>query len=83
MKILTNKEQQKVCNAIVANTIIAFSLLDLEDLDPKRTIDYTEHLIGNAVDSLYLVGGMKAVFEGQKEICNVISRKGRRENDGL
>lgn len=70
MKILTNKEQQKVCNAIVANTIIAFSLLDLEDLDPKRTIDYTEHLIGNAVNSLYLVGGMKAVFEGQKKICN-------------
>lgn len=77
MKILTNKEQQKVCNAIVANTIIAFSLLDLEDPDPKRTIDNTEHLIKNAVDSLYLVGGMKAVFEGQKEICNF--KKGKEE----
>lgn len=69
MKILTKKEQKKVCNAIVANTIMAFNLLDLDDPNPKRTIEYTEHLIDNTMGAVLSVGGWNAMIEAKEVIC--------------
>ena len=67
MKLLSKKEQKKVCNAIVANTVMALKLLDL-DQNPKRTIGYTEHLIENTIDAILAVGGWKAMLEAKETI---------------
>lgn len=68
MKLLSKKEQKKVCNAIVANTIMALKLLDL-DQNPERTIGYTQHLIENTIDAILAVGGWKAMLEAKEKIC--------------
>ena len=74
MKILLKKEQKKVCNAIVANTIMAFDLLDLDKIDAKRTIEYTEHLIENTMNAVLAVGGWNAMLEAKETICRYQKR---------
>lgn len=74
MKILSKKKQKKVCNAIVANTIMAFDLLDLNDSDAKRTIEYTKHLIENTMEAVLEVGGWNAMLEAKETICRYQKR---------
>lgn len=68
MKILSKKEQKKVCQEIVANTIMAFNLLDLNN-NPKRVIEYTKHLIENTMSAVFAVGGWNAMLEAKETIC--------------
>lgn len=75
MKILSKKEQKKVCQEIVANTIMAFNLLDFENTDAKRVIEYTEHLINNTMDAVRAVGGWNAMLEAKETICRYQKRK--------
>lgn len=74
MKILSKKEQKKVCQEIVANTIMAFNLLDLKNTDAKRVIEYTDHLIENTMDAVLAVGGWNAMLEAKETICRYQKR---------
>lgn len=59
MKILTNNKQHEICLHILANTIAAFDLLDLQNMDADKVIRYTNSLIDNTMDAVYKVGGLR------------------------
>lgn len=59
MKILTNNKQHEICLHILANTIAAFELLDLQNMDADKVIRYTNSIIDNTLDAVYKVGGLR------------------------
>lgn len=59
MKILTNNKQHEICLHILANTIAAFDLLDLQNMDADKVIRYTNSLIDNTMDAVYKVGRLR------------------------
>lgn len=59
MKILTSNKQHEICMHILTNTIAAFELLDLQNMDADKVIRYTNSLIDNTMDAVYKVGGIR------------------------
>ena len=59
MKILTSNKQHEICMHILSNTIAAFDLLDLKNMDADKVIRYTNTLIDNTMDAVYKIGGVR------------------------
>ena len=76
MKILTNNKQHEICMHILTNTIAAFDLLDLQNMDADKVIRYTKSIIDNTLDAVYKVGGLRELQAAHKIIKSY--KKGER-----
>ncbi len=66
MKILSKKKQNEVCKRIVANAIIAFDLLDVDNLPADKLIRYTKEILENTCDAVGDVGGIEAMLAARE-----------------
>lgn len=69
MKILSKKKQKQVCQRIVANAIIAFDLLDVDNLPADKLIRYTKAILENTCNAVGDVGGIKAMYAASEAMA--------------